>query len=153
MKTMIRLIIPALILCLTIYGIWRMTRRTLTKSVKELPKDPRLEAAHRLLCELEKSNRKEVVQAAQEIKKALEDGVQRLAQLQQSMKEYQTMGEETDKLANVLQKQEETNQALFTVVKELHFMVSTEVEEQQPLPDSVQQLLLQLKANQEVDRI
>jgi len=153
MKTLIRLFIPVLIVCLSIYGIWRMTRRRSKHLLEELPIDPRLEAAHRLLRELQDSERKEIAQAAEQLQKALDEGIQRRDQREQSMKEYQAMGEETDLQADVLQQQEETIQELFAMVKELHFMVTTETEEQLPLPDSVQQLLLQLKANKEVDRI
>ena len=152
MRTLFQFILPALVILWIWYEMASFWYRS-KKAALEKSKDPRLVAAEKLLLELKMSERKEVVDAAQQLELSLKSSFSNLKSAKQTLQTYQEMGEEIADQEKMIEQHESNIQDLFTGVKELHFMVSNDDDALQPVPKSVTELLLHLKAEDEVDRI
>ena len=152
MRTLFQFILPVLVVLWIWYEIAYFLYRRKKESI-EKNQNPRLVAAQKLLLELKESDREEVVVAAEQLETSLRSSFEHLQSTKETLQTYQEMGESVEGQKKLIEQQERNIQELFTGVKELHFMVNNDQEAQQSVPKSVSELLLHLKAENEVDRL
>ena len=122
------------------------------QSITPKKEDPRLVAANTLLDELFTSRTEDVIESSKQLRSALHIAFDRLEKSKRSMEAYKAIDPVAQpELEKVVAEHEAKLQQLLKVVKDLHYTVTKDSADDIIIPDDVQNVLLFLKAEQEVN--